>query len=141
MLLGANGSETTGYSGVFRRGREEALRLGVMSAAIDRPMFRAFLVYAIEDYSKIPAVEELLRQDFTGAIQTTESSEKTKELLEELERRSGFLDWKQIPQTEYQLAVTGIYLNVNPYYVQWDIVFDVLRRNLFIEWAHWAALR
>jgi hypothetical protein len=104
-------------------------------------MFRAFLVYAIEDYSKIQAVEDLLRQDFKGIIKTTDTPDKTKKLLEELERRSGFLDWKQIPEPEYKLAVTEITLNVNPSYVQWKIVFHTLKKKLSIEWAHWATLK
>jgi hypothetical protein len=45
----------------------------------------------------IPVVQGLLRQAFKGIIQRTVSPEKTKKLLEELESRSGFLDWKQIP--------------------------------------------
>src|SRR5580700_5023026 len=101
-------------------------------------MFRTFLVYAIEDYSKIPAVEGLLSHDFKGNVQTTDSPKKTKKLLDELEGRSGFLDWKQIPESEYKLAVTEIALNVNPYYVRWEIVFDLFKRQLSIEWVRWA---
>jgi hypothetical protein len=31
--------------------------------------------------------------------------------------------------------VTEIALNVNPYYVRWEIVFDLLKRQFSIEWA------
>jgi hypothetical protein len=77
----------------------------------------------------------MLRQDFN---RTTDDPEKTKKLLDELERTRGFLDRKQIPESEYKLAVTEIALNVNPYYVRWEIVFDLLKRQFSIEWAHWA---
>ena len=74
----------------------------------------------------------MLRQDFN---QTTDDREKTKKLLDELERTRGFLRRKQIPESEYKLAVTEIALNVNPYYVRWEIVFDLLKRQFSIEWA------
>jgi hypothetical protein len=104
-------------------------------------MFRAFLVYAIEDYSKVPAIEGLLRQDFKGVIQTTDSPERTKKLLDELERRSGFMDWKDIPEPEYKLAATEIATNVNPYHIQWGITFLALKDKLGIEWARWSVLK
>jgi len=104
-------------------------------------MFRTFLVYAIEDYQKIAAVEELLRQGFEGIIQTTDGPEKTRELLEELERRSGFMEWKDIPEPEYKLAATEIALNVSPYWIEWRIVFFELKDKLGIEWVRWAVMK
>jgi hypothetical protein len=104
-------------------------------------MFRAFLVYAVEDYSRIPAVEDLLRQDFKGVIQTTDTPAKTQQVLEELEHRSGFMDWKEIPEPEYKLGVTEIALNVNPYHITWGVAFLALKDRLGIHWVRWVPLK
>jgi hypothetical protein len=101
-------------------------------------MFQAFIVYAIEDYSKIPTIEAVLREDIHGVVQTTDSAEKAKALLDELEKKKGFVDWKKLPELEYNLALTEIRTNVNPYWIRWEIVFDVLKRKLGIQWAWWS---
>jgi hypothetical protein len=31
-------------------------------------------------------------------------------------------------------------LNVNPYYVQWQIVLQALKENMAMEWARWGRL-
>jgi hypothetical protein len=34
-------------------------------------MFIAFLVFAVEDYSKVPQIEELLKKECLGVVKTT----------------------------------------------------------------------
>lgn len=101
-------------------------------------MFQAFIVYAIEDYSKIPAVEALLRRDIHGVVGTTDTVEKAKTLLDLLEKRRGFVDWKNIPELEYNLALTEIHTNINPCWIRWEIVFFTLKKELKIDWAWWS---
>jgi hypothetical protein len=104
-------------------------------------MFCAFLVYAVEDYSKIPEIEEFLRSNFHGVVRTTSSPVETKAILENLEKRCGFMDWKDIPEVAFNLAATEMHLNVNPYHITWGITFAGLRDKFGIEWARFAVLK
>jgi hypothetical protein len=101
-------------------------------------MIRCFLVYAVEDYSKVPEIEEFFRRDFQGVGKTAASPAETKAILEDLERRKGFVDWKDIPEEEFNLAATEIYLNVNPNHIRWEITFKALKDNFGIEWFRFA---
>jgi hypothetical protein len=98
-------------------------------------MFCAFLVYAVKDYSKIPKIEEFLKSNFLGIVRTTANPAETKAVLDDLEKRSGFMDWKYIPEEAFNLVATEILLNVNPYHVHWAITYSELKKNFGIEWA------
>ena len=100
-------------------------------------MFRAFLVFAVEDFSKVPQIEEALRKDFKGIVRTTKNPEETKHLLQTREAEAGFVEWKNISEPEFNLAVSEIHLNVNPYHVEWGITFHMLNDKFGIEWARW----
>jgi len=101
-------------------------------------MFCAFLVYAVEDYSKIPKIEEFLRGTFLGVVSTTASPAETKATLEDLEKGSGFIAWKEIPEEAFNLAVTQILLNVNPYHIRWEITYAALKEKFAIGWVWYA---
>lgn len=97
-----------------------------------------FFIYAIEDYSKIPAVEKILREDFKDVVGTTDSPEKTQTALKGLETRRGFFAWNEIPDSQQNIAVTEMLTNVNPYYIQWGIMFMRLKRDLGIDSCRWS---
>jgi len=52
-----------------------------------------------------------------GCGQNHHDPSETRGVLENLEKRSGFMDWRDIPEEAFNLAATEIRLNVNPYHV------------------------